>query len=157
MNGDQKLPMRLQRFFGDAEPLAPKPLRTGDDEAMLDWLVDQLFLEDVAKADAYHQEEERLGHEELKKERLEEALRSAWCGFMEPLRELYPHLTPFLSPPKLGRGQKFPKPESDVDASARDVQRFDGCGARTTPDGSGASTWARPRRRSSPRGCGASK
>jgi hypothetical protein len=76
---------------------------------MLAWLDEKLFEQEVAEVDAFNLREDGLSQGELQLERLKDALWAARAGCIEPLRDLYPHLAPFLFPPKLGQGRKFPK------------------------------------------------
>jgi hypothetical protein len=91
------------------------PPWTDDDDTMFKWLVDQLFLQGMAEFEAW----ESLGT----RERLKIALQAAWRGYIEPLRDLYPDLAPFLHLPKLGPGQKFPK-ATRVQLAVADVPRI---------------------------------
>jgi hypothetical protein len=54
------------------------------------------------------------------------AIERAKDGNIYPLRDIYPDLAPFLHPPKLKRGQRFPKyvGYDPLQAAAKDVKRI---------------------------------
>jgi hypothetical protein len=120
---------------------------------MLAWLDERLFEQEVAEVDAFNLREEGLSRDELRLARLDDALWAARAGEAEPLRKLHPHLAPFLYPPKLGRGQKYPKTRR-VQEAVGDVPRIRQLWRDNYPQWKSAE--ARPRRRSSRLGGGAS-
>ena len=71
------------------------------ERAMIKWVGDYL--------DAEHMEELNEVSEPDDFEVEDRAFLHADSGDYGPLRKLYPHLAPYLNPPRLGRGQKFPK------------------------------------------------
>jgi hypothetical protein len=53
------------------------PPRTGDDDAMHEWLEEKLFDQAVAEVDEVNARQEQMSGEELRQERLEVAIRLA--------------------------------------------------------------------------------
>jgi len=78
------------------------------------------FFKQINDAKLDMREVVRAAGESYKKWRLADAIAAAEHGDMRLLRSLYPHLVPFLQPPKRpGKGKRFPKDTKD---KLRDIE-----------------------------------
>ncbi len=117
---------RLERFLAEAKAslASPPPLPSWhDDDAMKAWLntmLDRMFDVMWWEICLVHIPPEVLA-ESAERRPIEEAER----GNINPLRDAYPHLTPFLHPPKRRRGQRLPKAKpKGLEAAVADVSRI---------------------------------
>jgi hypothetical protein len=118
---------RLERLLAEAKAslasLASPPLlpKWRDNNAMKAWvntmldrIFDVIWWEVCLEPFAYHDEH-----------CVTCALKEAERGNIKPLRDAYPHLTPFLHPPKRRRGQRLPKAKpKGLEAAVADVSRI---------------------------------
>lgn len=115
---------RWERHLAEAQAslASPPPLpKWRDNDAMKAWVItilkrmdDVSFWEVLLEPLAYHDEH-----------CVTCALKEAKRGNIEPLRDVYPDLVPFLHPPKRRRGQRFPKAKPyRLQCAVADVSRI---------------------------------
>jgi hypothetical protein len=130
-----------------ARPPRWKARNLRERRVMVEWMFAKLdghFARELNRASRYNGDVREL----LRCARLQSAVEAARSGDVAPLRNLHPEIAEFIHPPKLGRGEKYPRrPEFDRVRAAKVAvpivqaiwrQYYDGRWKRRRDDGPSA-------------------